>query len=75
MQPIVLIATAPIPHLRLHQGDRVIFDPRTSSIPQVQRGPLAMDLPNPGAVLGAFTAGYLRPLTPVSMAVLLLLAG
>ena len=72
---IVLLAVCDLPALRVRRGDVIRFDPAISALPRLKRGPLEVDLVNTGAILGAFTDGALRPLTPVPAEVLRALVG
>ena len=66
MDPVVLVAVRSLPTLGIRAGDRVVFDPVASPLPSLCR-----DIPNVGAVLGAFEAGDLvtltRPVCPADL--------
>lgn len=56
--PIVLFAARDLPEHGIQRGDRIVFSPAHSAYPSVCR-----DLPNVGAILGAFDRGDLITLT------------
>lgn len=61
MEPFVLRAGRPVPHLGILEGDRIVFDPDAEAMVTLWRG-----IPNVGAVLGAYEEGALKMLTPPS---------